>query len=110
MKQEEASADEAQMEQLLVLNIALTKRCGDYEEQVSTLNARLLKAEELALAKQSDNSELRNLLAQLEIEMETLPILRAQVESKTTSISITALASNYLFINVGRIVPERFCG
>ena len=71
--------DNMELEMLKTSNTVLTKRCDESEEQMVSLRTRLAKAEELALAKQYQNSELQNRVALLESELETLPILRTQV-------------------------------
>jgi len=71
--------DNMELEMLKTSNTVLTKRCEESEEQMVSLRTRLAKAEELALAKQYQNSELQNRVALLESELETLPILRTQV-------------------------------
>ena len=71
--------DNMELEMLKTSNTVLTKRCEESEEQMVSLRTRLAKAEELALAKQYQNSELQNRVALFESELETLPILRTQV-------------------------------
>ena len=62
-----------------LMNNELMRNVEKLEEKLSSCNARLNKAEEITLKKQSRNTELEIKSSLLEKELETLPILKTQV-------------------------------
>ena len=76
---ERDTRSEQELGDLRQINFQLQNRCGELEEQVTTIGSRLAVAEEMVLSKQVDMAELQAEIAQLERSLETLPILKAQV-------------------------------
>jgi len=94
--EEKPSACFLELEKLQMTNMNILKRCAELEEQVTSLSARLGNAEELALAKQFQNTELKSRILQLENELEDLPILKTQVELYQADFEAERLARQNL--------------
>lgn len=70
----------AELEELTNANVQFKKKYVELEEQVTSANTRLAVAEEMVLSKQVDITELQTEIARLEKCLETMPILKAQME------------------------------
>ena len=76
---ENDSEHEIKIRKMQLMNNELMRNVEKLEEKLSSCNARLNKAEEITLKKQSRNTELEIKSSLLEKELETLPILKTQV-------------------------------
>ncbi|XP_057370035.1 NF-kappa-B essential modulator-like [Daphnia carinata] len=70
----------AELEELTKANVQLKKNYLELEEQVTSANTRLVVAEEMVLSKQVDITELQSEISRMEKCLETMPILKAQME------------------------------
>jgi len=77
---ENDSEHEIKIRKMQLMNDELMRNVEKLEEKLSSCNARLNKAEEITLKKQSRNTELEIKSSLLEKELETLPILKTQIE------------------------------
>ncbi|XP_046446228.1 NF-kappa-B essential modulator-like isoform X1 [Daphnia pulex] len=68
------------VEELTKTNLQLRHNYTELEEKVISANTRLAVAEEMVLSKQVDITELQSEIARLEKCLETMPILKAQME------------------------------
>nr|CAH0100657.1 unnamed protein product [Daphnia galeata] len=68
------------IEELTKTNQQLRQNYCEMEKKVTSVNTRLAVAEEMVLSKQVDITELQSEIARLEKCLETMPILKAQME------------------------------
>lgn len=79
----EALIAEASSSPSTTASLEANQRCSELEGQLSSVTSRLAKAEEIALAKQIRNSELETEILRLQKSLETLDVLKAQVNRET---------------------------
>ena len=96
MKPEKNSENEEEIEKLQQANLKLMQDIVKLEEKLSSCNTCLTKAEEIALKKQSRITELEINTTLLEKQLETLPILNAQVNNYNWAANFSHV---WMFLN-----------